>query len=94
MEICISKEGIILLRGLFGASGALTVSAGITLVYVLGATLNWRAVCAACGALPVAIATLMLALPETPNWLAANGNATEAEKVRESVGRYTTGFTL
>ena len=29
-------------RGMFGASGALSVSIGITLVYCLGAILHWQ----------------------------------------------------
>lgn len=67
-------------RGSFGAIGALSVSAGITLVYVLGACLNWRWVCAACGAIPVTAVFAMLALPETPSWLAARGQVHEAKK--------------
>ena len=69
-------------RGMFGGSGALSVSAGITLVYSLGATLpNWRWVCAACATIPILIVILMLILPETPNWLIMKGRRDEAYKV-------------
>ena len=54
------------------------MSAGITLVYSLGATLHWSSVCLVCGAIPVAIAACMTLLPETPNWLANNGRQREA----------------
>ena len=67
---------------MFGGSGALSVSAGITLVYTLGATLpNWRWVCVTCGAIPVAIFLLMPMLPETPNWLIMKGKRDEAYQV-------------
>ena len=65
-------------RGWFGASGALTVSAGITLVYSLGAALHWSTVSIVCGAIPLAIAACMTLLPETPNWLANNCRQEEA----------------
>ena len=69
-------------RGMFGGSGALSVSAGITLVYTLGATLpNWRWVCVTCGAIPIAIFLLMPMLPETPNWLIMKGKRDEAYEV-------------
>ena len=71
-----------LLRGMFGGSGALTVSAGITLVYVLGATLpNWKWVCIACGSIPIAVFALMPLLPETPNYLIMNGEKQRAYEV-------------
>ena len=54
------------------------MSAGITLVYSLGAALHWSSVCIVCGAVPVAIAGCMTLLPETPNWLANNGRQKEA----------------
>ena len=57
-------------RGAVGSTGALFVSAGITLVYALGAALPWRAVCAVCGAIPAALLGAMALLPETPSWLA------------------------
>ena len=67
---------------MFGGSGALTVSAGITLVYSLGATLpNWRWVCIVCGAIPVLVFALMPLLPETPNYLIMSGNRQEAYEV-------------
>ena len=67
---------------MFGGSGALSVSAGITLVYTLGATLpNWRWVCVTCGAIPIAIFLLMPMLPETPNWLIMKGKRDEAYEV-------------
>ena len=67
---------------MFGGSGALTVSAGITLVYTLGATLpNWRWVCAVCGCIPILIFVLMPFLPETPNWLIMKGEKEAAKAV-------------
>ena len=67
---------------MFGGSGALTVSAGITLVYVLGATLpNWKWVCIACGSIPIAVFALMPLLPETPNYLIMNGEKQRAYEV-------------
>ena len=69
-------------RGLFGASGALTVSTGITLIYSLGASFNWRVACAVCGSIPVIVSLLMLTLPETPNWLVSKGRLEDAEKVK------------
>ena len=68
-------------RGMFGASGALSVSVGITLVYCLGAVLHWRLVCLVCGLLPVIVFIAMFFLPETPPWLVVNGKKEEAEKV-------------
>ena len=73
-------------RGWFGASGALTVSAGITLVYSLGAALHWSTVCIVCGAIPLAVAAAMTLLPETPNWLANNGRREEAQKASTKTG--------
>ena len=67
---------------MFGGSGALTVSVGITLVYVLGATLpNWKWVCIACGSIPIAVFALMPLLPETPNYLIMNGEKQRAYEV-------------
>ena len=56
------------------------MSAGITLVYALGAALHWSTVCVVCGAIPLAVAAAMTLLPETPNWLANNGRREEAQK--------------
>jgi hypothetical protein len=71
---------------MFGGSGALSVSAGITLVYTLGATLpSWKWVCLACGCIPVAVFCLMPFLPETPNWLVLNGKREEAYQVNISL---------
>jgi len=68
-------------RGMFGGSGALSVSAGITLVFVFGAILpNWRWVCIGCGIIPVLVFSLMPFLPETPNYLVMTGNREEAYK--------------
>ena len=69
-------------RGWIGGSGALTVSAGITFVYVLGAVTTWRIVCAICGTIPILVAIMMPFLPETPNWLVANGRKGDAYKVK------------
>ena len=68
-------------RGLFGASGALSVSVGITLVYCLGALLHWRFVCLVGGLFPVVTFIAMMFLPETPSWLVINDKKEEAEKV-------------
>ena len=68
-------------RGWIGGSGALTVSAGITFVYAIGAVTNWRVVCAICGSIPVVVAILMPFLPETPNWLVAKNKREDAYKV-------------
>ena len=68
-------------RGLFGASGALSVSVGITLVYCLGAVLHWRFVCLVGGLFPVITFIAMIFLPETPPWLVINDKREEAEKV-------------
>ena len=69
------------IRGMFGGSGALSVSAGITLVFVFGAILpNWRWVCIGCGIIPVLVFSLMPFLPETPNYLVMTGNREEAYK--------------
>ena len=56
-------------RGWMGGSGALSVSAGITMVYVLGACLNWRWVCLCCGLHVLVVIVAMMFMPETPNWL-------------------------
>lgn len=67
---------------MFGGSGALSVSAGITFVYSLGATLpNWRWVCGVCGGIPILVFVLMPFLPETPNWLIMKGKRAEAHEV-------------
>lgn len=68
-------------RGLFGASGALSVSVGITLVYCLGALCHWQVVCVICAMFPIATFIAMIFLPETPPWLILNGKKEEAEKV-------------
>ena len=68
-------------RGLFGASGALSVSVGITLVYCLGAVLHWRFVCLVGGLFPIITFIAMMFLPETPPWLVINDKKDEAEKV-------------
>ena len=66
---------------MFGGSGALSVSAGITLVFIFGAILpNWRWVCIGCGIIPVLVISLMPFLPETPNYLVMTGNREEAYK--------------
>ncbi|XP_023335245.1 facilitated trehalose transporter Tret1 isoform X2 [Eurytemora carolleeae] len=67
-------------RGMFGASGSVAVSLGITIVYCLGAILDWRFVCLVCGLLPIAVLVLMVPLPETPSWLILKGRREEAEK--------------
>eukprot|EP00095_Tigriopus_kingsejongensis_P012514 maker-scaffold455_size166772-snap-gene-0.29 protein:Tk12514 transcript:maker-scaffold455_size166772-snap-gene-0.29-mRNA-1 annotation:"hypothetical protein BRAFLDRAFT_82927" len=67
-------------RSQFGASGALSVSAGITLVYILGATWHWTWVCAICGTMAVLTFLSMLVLPETPNWLSLQGRGSEAQE--------------
>ena len=73
-------------RGMFGGSGALSVSGGITLVYIFGATLpSWRWVCIFCGAVPVIVIFLMPILPETPNWLILQGKRDEAFKVSQLI---------
>ena len=56
-------------RGWIGGSGALSVSAGITVVYIFGATMSWRWVSFSGGLLAILIAVIMPLLPETPNWL-------------------------
>lgn len=66
-------------RGMFGASGALSVSVGITLTFCLGALLPWRLVCVACGSLPVATFILMFLLPETPAFLVLKGRTAAAK---------------
>ena len=77
---------------MFGGSGALTVSAGITLVFVLGATLpNWKWVCIACGSIPIAVFALMPLLPETPNYLIMNG---EKQRAYEVHCTYITNYNL
>ena len=63
------------------------MSAGITLVYSLGAALHWSSVCLFCGAVPVAIAGYMTLLPETPNWLANNGRREEALQASSTARR-------
>ena len=68
-------------RGLFGASGALSVSVGITLVYCLGALFNWKIVCVICALFPLVTFIAMIFLPETPPWLVVNGKKDEAERV-------------
>ena len=68
-------------RGLFGASGALSVSVGITLVYCLGAVCHWRLVCIISALFPITTFIAMIFLPETPPWLVLNGKKEEAEKV-------------
>ena len=62
------------------------MSAGITLVYALGAALHWSTVCIVCGAIPLAVAAAMTLLPETPNWLANNGRREEAKKASSKTG--------
>ena len=62
------------------------MSAGITLVYALGAALHWSTVCVVCGAIPLAVAAAMTLLPETPNWLANNGRREEAQKASTKTG--------
>ena len=57
------------------------MSAGITLVYALGAATNWRNVCAICGSIPVLVAIAMPFLPETPNWLVTKNKKAHAYKV-------------
>ena len=73
-----------LFRGWIGGSGALTVSAGITFVYILGAVTTWRIVCAVCGTIPILVAIMMPFLPETPNWLVANDRKEDAYKVKQA----------
>ena len=75
------KNFYLYIRGWIGGSGALTVSAGITLVYVVGAVTTWRVACIICGAIPVLVAITMPFLPETPNWLIANNKKEDAYKV-------------
>ena len=67
-------------RGMMGGSGALSVSAGITLVYTLGACMNWRWVCLACAIHVFIIIIAMIFMPETPNWLIENSRRDEAVK--------------
>ncbi len=71
-------------RGVIGSSGSLSVSAGITLCYCLGAAgLDWRHICMVCAAMPAALwVALALFLPETPAFLAANGREAQARKVQ------------
>ena len=61
-------------RGWIGGSGALSVSAGITLTYVMGALAPWRWVCVAGATLAAAVVILMPTMPETPSWLVAQGH--------------------
>ena len=71
---------------MFGGSGALTVSAGITLVYSLGATLpNWKWVCVVCGSIPIIVFVCMPFLPETPNYLIMNGEREQAFQVGKTI---------
>ena len=58
------------------------MSAGITLVYVVGAVTTWRVACIICGAIPILVAITMPFLPETPNWLIANNKKEDAYKVK------------
>ena len=70
---------------MFGGSGALSVSGGITLVYIFGATLpNWRWVCVGCGIIPILVIGLMPILPETPNWLVMKGMVEPLKQVGNS----------
>ena len=66
-------------RGALGALGASAISAGVTLVYLLGALLPWRGAALAC-AQPPLMAALALALlcPDSPAWLAGRGRMEEA----------------
>ena len=66
---------------MFGASGALSVSVGITLVYCAGAALHWRLVCLLAGLFPLVTFLAMIFLPETPPWLVINDKREEAERV-------------
>ena len=76
-----TRNFYVYIRGWIGGSGALTVSAGITLVYVVGAFTTWRVACIICGAIPILVAITMPFLPETPNWLIANNKKEDAYKV-------------
>ena len=76
VEIADSKR-----RGWIGGSGALSVSAGITMVYILGSCMNWRWVCLVCGLHVASIMVAMMFMPETPNWLIAKDRKDEAVKV-------------
>jgi hypothetical protein len=70
------------LRGMLVTWPSIGISAGILVVYTLGAFLkdNWRLVAAISGGLPVftAVATLVL-LPESPLWALSKGRGTDIE---------------
>ena len=59
----------------------MTVSAGITFVYIIGAVATWRIACIVCGCIPIIVSIAMPFLPETPNWLVANNKMEDAYKV-------------
>ena len=50
-------------RGWMGGSGALSVGAGIMMVYVHGACLNWRWVCLCCGLHVLVVIVAMMFMP-------------------------------
>jgi len=70
------------LRGLFGTFYQLATCAGILLMYILGATVDWRVAAATGAVMGAAIAVVGQAgLPETPAYLVQRGKEDEAKGV-------------
>ena len=57
------------LRGALGSSNQLSISFGVTLVYILGAFIEWQWLAVIGAVIPVLLICLMMFMPETPRWL-------------------------
>ncbi|TDZ71582.1 putative metabolite transport protein [Colletotrichum trifolii] len=83
-EIAPPKE-----RGLFGAMTQVSINVGILIVQTLGFFLSygraWRWILAAGIFIALAQASGLLLIPESPAWLAANGDASNARRTLQRI---------
>jgi len=67
-------------RGILSTLPALGMTIGVLLSYVMGIWLHWYQLALAATALPIALAVLLIPLPESPAWLASRGQQAEADE--------------
>lgn len=68
------------LRGMLTALGNVGISVGVLFQYTLGAFINWNWLAAISAVIPILAFTLMIGMPESPNYLVTHSKPDAAKR--------------
>ncbi|XP_046649044.1 facilitated trehalose transporter Tret1-2 homolog isoform X2 [Daphnia pulicaria] len=89
-QIYVSECASPRIRGALGSFTATFLSLGILIAYIIGAVVEWQILCFIIGSMPIVLGLAMMFMPETPSWLVAHDQESQAKVALQQLrGKYT-----